>query len=120
MEAWRSSARVLCLSLTFASGALTGDANPLSPLLSSPSVTTPIVVPPPPPLTNWIRVRATGVANGTNFGIYLSAAGSVYLDDIRLVYGTNADTGNNLLINGDFEDSVLTNGWIIGSAISAA
>src|SRR5439155_18751619 len=67
----------------------------------------------------WIRVAATGVSNVTNFGIYLSAAGTVYLDDIRLVYGTNADMGDNLLVNGDFENPSLTN-WIVGSAISAS
>ena len=81
-------------------------------------VNTPITLPSPPPLTNWIRVTATGTATSTNFGIYLSGAGSVYVDDVRLVYGTNADTGPNLLANGDFEDPTLTNGWFIGSSIN--
>ncbi len=83
---------------------------------TAPSVVnTPITVPPAPPLTNWIRVAATGTATSTNFFIYLSAAGKVYMDDVRLVAGTNADTGNNLLINGDFEDVPLTNAWTVAS-----
>jgi uncharacterized protein (DUF1800 family) len=71
--------------------------------------------PPAPPLTNWIRVSATGtVSSGTNFLIFLSGAGRVYLDDIRLVSGTSADTGPNLLLNGDFEDPSLSPSWNVG------
>ena len=86
--------------------------------------TAPIVNPPyppatQPPFTNWIRVSDTGTTTGTNLGIYLSAAGPVYIDNVVLVAGTNADEGPNLLLNGDFEDPVLTNGWFRGSAISA-
>ena len=83
-------------------------------------INTPIPIPPPPPLTNWIRVSATGTATSTNYFIYLSAAGRVYLDDLRLVVGTNADTGPNLLLNGDFEDLTLTNGWTVASIYSTS
>jgi uncharacterized protein (DUF1800 family) len=75
--------------------------------------------PPPPPLTNWIRVSATGTSTGTNFFLYLSAAGRVYVDDVRLVVGTTPDAGPNLLINGDFEDT-LTTGWLVGSIFSGS
>lgn len=85
--------------------------------------TTPAITnspPPPPPLTNWIRVATTGTTSSTNFFIHMSAAGRVYIDDVRLVLGTNADTGDNLLANGDFEDSVLTNGWTVGNIYSTS
>lgn len=69
-----------------------------------------------PPLTNWIRVSDTGTASNTNLFLHLNAAGRVYIDDIRLVLGTNADTGPNLLVNGDFEEEgPLTNTWIVSS-----
>ena len=83
-----------------------------TPLTNSP--------PPPPPLTNWIRRSVTGTASGTNMAIYLSAAGRVFLDDFVLVMGTNADVGINLLANGDFEETPLTNSWRRGGSISAS
>jgi uncharacterized protein (DUF1800 family) len=76
--------------------------------------------PPPPPLTNWIRKSVFGTTTGTNMGITLSAAGRVYLDNFVLVRGTNADVGENLLLNGDFEDPNLTNFWRRGSTISSS
>lgn len=79
----------------------------------------PLTTPPPPPLTNWIRRSATGTATGPNFGIYMSAPGTVYIDNVTLVTGTNADVGTNLITNGDFEIEPVTNGWLIGSSISA-
>ncbi len=79
----------------------------------------PLTTPPPPPLTNWIRRSATGTATGPNFGIYMSAPGTVYIDNVTLVTGTNADVGTNLVTNGDFEIEPVTNGWFIGSSISA-
>ncbi|HEY0549572.1 MAG TPA: hypothetical protein VGF13_08220, partial [Verrucomicrobiae bacterium] len=87
-----------------------------------PIVNTPLPpIPPTPlnPLTNWIRVSARGTATGNNFGIYLNAAGRVYIDNITLVTGTNADVGTNYIANGDFEDEPLTNNWSMGTSISA-
>lgn len=82
----------------------------------------PITNAPPaaPPLTNWIRVSANGTASNTNLFLYLSAAGRVYIDDVRLVLGNTPDVGSNLLANGDFEDPTITNGWKIASAYSAS
>jgi uncharacterized protein (DUF1800 family) len=82
-----------------------------------PIVNTPIIPPPPPPLTNWIRVSATGTATSTNFFIHLSAAGTVYIDDVRLVLGAVPDVGPNLLANGDFEEP-LTSGWTVAAIYS--
>lgn len=80
---------------------------------AAPAITN---APPAAPIpTSWIRVSDTGTASNTNLFLYLSAAGQVYVDDIRLVLGTNADTGANLIRNGDFEDPNLTNAWTRGS-----
>ena len=53
----------------------------------------------------WRSVAVSGtLANvSTNFLLFLGGVGEVYLDDIVLVAGTNANTGPNLLVNGDFE-----------------
>ena len=69
-----------------------------------PIVNTPLPPVLPPPLTNWIRTSFTTTSTATNFIMYLGVAGRVYIDDVRLVLGTVADTGANLLLNGDFED----------------
>ncbi len=84
-----------------------------------PITNTPPVIPPPNPLTNWIYVTATGTAGGANFGIYLTGAGSVYLDNVWLVAGTNAESGPNLLLNGDFEEPIVSP-WTNGSAIRSS
>lgn len=52
--------------------------------------------------------------------IYLTEPGEVYLDDLYLVVGTNAQQGPNLIRNGDFEsplvdDPPLTNSFVIGT-----
>lgn len=85
-----------------------------------PITNTPLPGIPLIPLTNWIRVEATGTAGGQNFGIYLSGAGSVYIDNVWLVAGTNAESGPNLLLNGDFEEPVVTPPWTNGSAIRSS
>jgi len=93
-----------------AADAIAEDLNSQSPITNLPPV-----VPIP---TNWIRVSDSGTASNTNLFLYLSAAGNVYVDDIRLVLGTNADAGDNLLANGDFEDPTLTNAWRVGALFS--
>jgi uncharacterized protein (DUF1800 family) len=90
--------------------------------IDPPITNTPPATPPPNPLTNWIRVTATGTsAAGASFaGFYLNGAGSVYLDNIWLCYGTNAETGTNLIVNGDFETTPLNPPWTNGSSIARA
>jgi uncharacterized protein (DUF1800 family) len=92
--------------------AISEDLDSAPPITNAP--------PPAPPLTNWIRVSANGVASNTNLFLYLSAAGRVYIDDVRLVVGNVPDAGPNLLINGDFEDPVLTNGWRVAAIYSGS
>lgn len=63
----------------------------------------------------WRRVTQTGIISGgsspgTNFIIQLSAPGETFVDDIVLVVGTRAETGDNLLVNGDFE-APLNGSW---------
>lgn len=81
----------------------------------APITNLPPVIPIP---SNWIRVSDTGTASNTNLFLHLSAAGTVYVDDIRLVLGTNADVGENLIVNGDFEDTNLTNAWQVANIYS--
>jgi uncharacterized protein (DUF1800 family) len=94
-----------------APGSISEDLDGTPPITNNP--------PPPPPLTNWIRQSATGTASGTNFGIYLSGRGTVYIDDVRLVLGTVADQGDNLLANGSFEDPALGS-WSLGTTVTAS
>jgi uncharacterized protein (DUF1800 family) len=60
----------------------------------------------------WIYVTATGTATTTpQIYLYLSGAGEGYFDDVKLVAGSVAGVGANLLSNGDFE-LPFTNGWV--------
>ncbi|HUR45146.1 MAG TPA: DUF1800 family protein [Candidatus Saccharimonadales bacterium] len=73
----------------------------------------------------WIYATATGLANATHtLYIYSSGAGEFYIDDMKLVSGTVAEAGPNLLRNGDFESPLNTNDWFsttnyINSVISS-
>jgi uncharacterized protein (DUF1800 family) len=77
-----------------------------------------------PATPTWVYATATGTATATpQIYIYLSGAGQGYIDDLKLVAGTNAGVGPNLIQNGDFE-SPLTPPWtntadFTNSAISA-
>ena len=99
---------------------------------TDPAITNaPIPITPPNPLTNWIQVTATGTRgpSGTgnaSFGFYTDRPGSVYIDRVWLNYGTNAESGTNLLVNGDFEDTTnvppvnVTAPWTRGSTVTRA
>ena len=63
------------------------------------------------PSSAWTYVTATGTATAGRLYLYLSAAGSVYLDDVTVVKGTEPETGANLLSNGGFESALLPK-WI--------
>ena len=69
-------------------------------------------LPPLPPTTTWYYIEATGLATATpSLYLYLSGAGEAYVDDVRLVRGSVAGIGTNLLTrNPDFE-LPLTNNW---------
>jgi uncharacterized protein (DUF1800 family) len=73
----------------------------------------------PGPNINWVPVTTTGTATGSNFFISLSGPGAVYIDDVRLVRGTNARGAVNLLRNEGFED-VFSPPWnAIGSYVTS-
>ncbi len=57
------------------------------------------------PSTNWVNVVVTGRATSSRLYMYLTTAGEVYIDDITLVAGTNANAGPNLIQNGGFEST---------------
>ena len=60
---------------------------------------------PSPPA--WIYAEATGIATANNtLYLYPSGDGVAYLDDLKLVAGTQAGVGPNLLTNGGFENGV--------------
>ncbi|HEU0040391.1 MAG TPA: DUF1800 family protein, partial [Verrucomicrobiae bacterium] len=76
------------------------------------------------PTPTWVYAKATGTATATpQLYIYLSAPGTCYVDDVKLVAGTVAEAGANLLANGDFESGIspwLRTGNHSNSVISAA
>ena len=53
--------------------------------------------------TTWQRSVVTGKATSSVLYIYLENIGEAFIDDIRLVAGSDPDAGDNLLSNGDFE-----------------
>ena len=61
----------------------------------------------------WRYVTQTGVAGAANLYLYLTQAGSVYLDDLMLVAGSTPGVGLNLMANGDFENGL--NGWTVSA-----
>lgn len=64
-----------------------------------------------PVTPTWVYAKATGKANATGrVYFFMSGAGTCYLDDIKLVSGSVAESGANLLANGDFESGA-TSGW---------
>ena len=60
----------------------------------------------------WRRVVYTGIIQGattspgTNFLLFMGSAGDVYVDDIEIVTGTQAGVGDNLVVNGGFENPI--------------
>lgn len=62
-------------------------------------------------LTNasWQYFKATAPIadrDSTNLYVYLNVPGEGYIDDIKLVLGSSAELGANLLANGDFESAL--------------
>jgi hypothetical protein len=58
-----------------------------------------------PPASQWRYATFTGTASSSALYIYLQSAGDVYLDDVKLVAGSVAEAGVNVLANGDFEST---------------
>jgi hypothetical protein len=54
--------------------------------------------------TGTIQGTNAASGGGTNFLIFLNAAGEVHIDDLVLVTGSQPEAGPNLLVNGAFEE----------------
>ncbi len=68
----------------------------------------------------WLYGSAIGTYSANSLYIYLSSAGTSYLDDVRLVAGSDPTTGVNLISNGDFEAGFPTANWIVGTNATAS
>ena len=62
------------------------------------------------PRWRFFSYTNTPGANATNLSLFLNSAGELFLDDVWLVEGLIAETGSNLISNGDFE-MPLTDTW---------
>ena len=60
---------------------------------------------------DWRRVVVSGVPTNRDFYIYQTSPGDVYIDDLRLVPGTNPDAAGNVITDGGFENPL--SGWTI-------
>ncbi len=67
----------------------------------------------------WRYVAMSGTASSGTLYIYLQAAGETYLDDLKLVAGTVAENGANLIANGDFE-STFPGPWGVSPNLAAS
>jgi uncharacterized protein (DUF1800 family) len=66
----------------------------------------------------WKRVTATGPATSSTLYIYLKSAGDCHVDDIKLVAGSVAEAGVNLIKDGGFEAASLAANWTVSSNLS--
>ncbi len=67
----------------------------------------------------WQFVQVTGTATSSLLYVYLTNAGDVYIDDLKLVAGAVAEAGTNLINNGDFESS-LSGPWTLSSNVGTS
>jgi len=67
----------------------------------------------------WQFVSVTGTASSARLYLYLTSAGDVFIDDMRIVEGTTPGVGQNFIQNGDFE-SPLTGPWTVSANHSAS
>jgi hypothetical protein len=67
----------------------------------------------------WKFVSATGTASSSTVYIYLTAPGEVYVDDLMIVGGNEAELGPNAVRDGDFE-SALTGAWVVSPNLSGS
>ncbi|MDB6034611.1 MAG: putative secreted protein [Verrucomicrobiales bacterium] len=67
----------------------------------------------------WRYQTATGTASSSRLLVFLNGIGDLFIDDMKLVYGSVAEAGPNLIVNGDFE-LPLSNGWVVpaGNSLS--
>jgi hypothetical protein len=73
--------------------------------------------PPAPP--QWRYVTVTGTASSSTLYIYLQSAGTVFVDDLKLVAGSVPEAGANVILNGDFE-SAFPGPWTVSANLSGS
>jgi len=71
------------------------------------------------PLPQWRYVTASGTASSSTLYVYLQSAGSVFIDDLKLVAGTLPEVGANVIQNGDFE-SAFPGPWTVSANLSGS
>jgi uncharacterized protein (DUF1800 family) len=84
--------------------------------LAPENITEDLLVDKEVPATEWQYVTCTGYATSSTFYIYSTGIGDCYIDNIRLVSGTGAGVGPNLLANGDFESGLT--GWNVSANLA--
>ncbi len=67
----------------------------------------------------WKFYSVTGTASASIMYVYLQQAGDLYLDDMKIVAGNQAEAGANTLANGDFE-SALTGPWTVSANMASS
>ncbi len=65
-----------------------------------------------PSAPQWRYVSVTGTASSSLLYVYLLEAGEVFIDDLKIVPGTVAESGVNSVQNGDFE-SAFPGAWTV-------
>jgi uncharacterized protein (DUF1800 family) len=84
--------------------------------LAPENITEDLLVDKEVPPSEWQYVTCTGYATSPTFYIYSTGVGDCYIDNIRLVSGTAAGVGANLLANGDFESGLT--GWNVSTNLT--
>lgn len=67
----------------------------------------------------WLYASATGIVSGSRLYIYLQSAGDIFIDDLKIVAGSQPEVGANLVTNGGFE-SALSSTWSISADFASS
>ncbi len=86
-----------------------------TPALSATRTFQVIAIKPPP----WKYLTTTGTATASLLYVYLVQPGEVYIDDLKIVAGSQPDTGANTVSDGDFE-TALTGPWTVSANHAAS
>jgi uncharacterized protein (DUF1800 family) len=84
--------------------------------LAPENITEDLLVDKEVPASEWQYVTCTGTASSTVFYLYSTRVGDCYFDNIKLVVGSAAGVGANLLPNGDFESGLT--GWNVSTNLT--
>jgi uncharacterized protein (DUF1800 family) len=68
---------------------------------------------------DWQYVTLSGTATSSTLYIYLNGAGEAFLDDLKLVAGTDPEGDTNLLRNGGFE-APMAGSWTVSTNLTGS